>query len=669
MQEHFVATALKYRPQKFSDLVGQEHVSRSLGNAIKNKRVSHAYLFSGPRGVGKTSAARIMAKSLNCEIGPTLEPCLECKNCQEITAGNSLDVYEVDGASNNSVDQIRELRNNVKFPPTSARYKIYIIDEVHMLTTAAFNALLKTLEEPPPYVIFIFATTEPSKVKITIRSRCQHYRFKRIASIEITNHLKKIVDLEGVNPQEDALFKIAKVADGSMRDAQSLLDQTISYGGFEFTNEHVMDLAGMIDSSLYFDFLTNLLEKDVRSILKKMEEMEIEGIDFSDFVFGLADTLSNLILLIEGSSATELDMVREDYEILKIFYDPSSVDGFSEDDIILLQNILIDLSVELKSGREPFRIMSLYVFKLVNFRNMVPPEKIMQRIDELYSQIMGVESGNKGTPFRKRGAISLPIEMYTADDDKVSAEPAKEPAISPASVAPENFAQSAPNERVNSVSQIATSVMIEQPRNQEVSSASLQPPIVENDDLQEERVGFNQSSEPVFAKKPVEDISSQQVQPQSFNQQAAPVVESQPQSQNLQPKQVDAVRLFQDLLAFEENANPVTKAVLQNVVNVAIEGTLFLFYFPQKDSFYSNQVVNEKEQILSFLVEKTGVNFDLDVRFNDSLSQLLPNQNLHADVNQNANQNTQNSNNRSEVVEQPSVMADKLKDAFNGEFV
>src|SRR5512140_1005150 len=227
----YLVLARKWRPQTFRDLIGQEHVSQTLKNAIDSGRVAHAFLFTGGRGVGKTSAARILAKALNCEQGPAPEPCNACSACEEITAGNSVDVFEIDGASNTSVDDIRDLRETVKYLPSRCRYKIFIIDEVHMLSTSTFNALLKTLEEPPPHVKFIFATTEPHKVPITILSRCQRFDFKRIALPRIVARLRYIVDQEKVSVSDEALAVVARKGDGSMRDALSTLDQVLAFCG------------------------------------------------------------------------------------------------------------------------------------------------------------------------------------------------------------------------------------------------------------------------------------------------------------------------------------------------------------------------------------------------------------------------------------------------------
>jgi len=293
--------SLRYRPQNFEELFDQEHVKRTLTNAIQHNRLVHAYLFAGPRGVGKTTTARILAKSLNCVEGPTVHPCDKCSTCLEIKASKSLDVLEIDGASNRGIDQIRELRENVRYRPTSGHYRIYIIDEVHMLTTEAFNALLKTLEEPPSHVIFIFATTEPHKVPATILSRCQRFDFKRIAPDVIAKRLEMIIEKENLDVSEDAVRLIADIADGGLRDAESVLEQITTFKQGRVTAEDVTELLGIVPYERFSHLLKLVGEKDEAGLLASLEQTFAAGYDVAEFYFGMVGFLRALLF-------TSLDM-------------------------------------------------------------------------------------------------------------------------------------------------------------------------------------------------------------------------------------------------------------------------------------------------------------------------------------------------------------------------
>src|SRR5436309_34366 len=306
--------ALKYRPKTFDEVVGQRAVVQTLKNSLIHNRIAHAYLFSGVRGVGKTTVARLLAKALNCEQGPTVDPCNACSACMEIAKSASLDVLEIDGASNNSVDDVRELRETVRYAPARDRYRIFIIDEVHMLSNSAFNALLKTLEEPPPHVVFIFATTEYRKIPVTILSRCQHFEFKRIAQGEIAAHLGRVCVSEGVTLTPYALNLIARLADGSLRDGQSMLDQVIAYSGSKVKDEDVRTLLGVLDRDLLLAFVEKVADRNAAELISLVDRVLETGHDPGLFLNNLMEQVRDLLLM-------------------KILPDPQQTLGLAEDDL------------------------------------------------------------------------------------------------------------------------------------------------------------------------------------------------------------------------------------------------------------------------------------------------------------------------------------------------
>jgi DNA polymerase-3 subunit gamma/tau len=301
--------ARKYRPQTFDDLVGQAHVSRTLKNAVAQNRLAHAYLFVGPRGVGKTSTARILAKSLNCVKGPTVTPCGECDNCREIAAGNSLDVIEIDGASNNSVDDVRQLRENVRYAPAKGRYKIYLIDEVHMLSQAAFNALLKTLEEPPEHVKFVFATTEPQKVLPTILSRCQRFDLHRIPANLIAKHLQFIAENEKITLEPAAAHAIARGAEGGLRDAESMLDQLVAFCGEKISENDVLNVFGFTSGQTVVDLTGRILRTETPGAIDLLQQQSDDGKDMMRLISDLIAYLRDLLVF-----KAKPDALKEDVE-------------------------------------------------------------------------------------------------------------------------------------------------------------------------------------------------------------------------------------------------------------------------------------------------------------------------------------------------------------------
>ncbi|MFN7727656.1 MAG: DNA polymerase III subunit gamma/tau [Bdellovibrio sp.] len=353
--------ARKWRPKNFDQLVGQNHISITLQNALKNGRLPHALLFTGPRGTGKTSSARILAKSLRCPNAAHFVPCNQCPVCEDVNSGRSIDVMEIDGASNNGVDAIRELRDTVGYMPSSGKYKVYIIDEVHMLSTSAFNALLKTLEEPPEHVIFIMATTEVHKIPQTIMSRCQRFDFRRISTRQITEQLKLICQTDGVEAEEEALWVIARQADGSMRDSQSLLDQVITFANGPLKRATVVEILGLTDHALLYATLSALAQRDQSQILQILNKVALAGYEPSLFAQDLMENLRHLLFVKIGQDQA-MQMVELPDSELRTLQEIAAT--LTEEDIHFLFDMSVKGAGDILRSSEPRIVLEMVLLRM-----------------------------------------------------------------------------------------------------------------------------------------------------------------------------------------------------------------------------------------------------------------------------------------------------------------
>jgi DNA polymerase-3 subunit gamma/tau len=392
--------ARKYRPQRFSDVVGQEHVTQTLSNAIAQNRIAHAYLFVGPRGTGKTTIARIFAKALNCTGGPKIDFADDDPRCQEITEGRSLDVLEIDGASNNGVEQVRELRETVKFAPASSKFKIFIIDEVHMLSTAAFNALLKTLEEPPAHVKFMFATTEPEKVLPTILSRCQRFDLRRIPSALITKHLAHIAKLEKVNIDEAALEAIARGAEGGMRDAESALDQLISFCGNKIEEADVLSMFGLTAHSQILKLAKALLDGEAETALRELNDLAKNGKDLGRLMGDLLGHFRNL--LIYGVSHGDLKLLEVSESEATSLKEQSGVAG--TDALTRMMEVLTHYEMQLRDTASKKILVEVALLKTIEARRALDLDTVLQQLKNLRNGGGGGSPAPSATPARPAAA-------------------------------------------------------------------------------------------------------------------------------------------------------------------------------------------------------------------------------------------------------------------------
>lgn len=394
----YQVTARKWRPRRFDQVVGQEHITTTLKNALSSGRIAQCYLFCGSRGVGKTTTARILAKALNCARRDGADPCDECPSCRSIAEGTSMDVLEIDGASNNKVEDVRELREVVRYAPTEGSHKVYIIDEVHMLSTSAFNALLKTLEEPPPHVVFVFATTEVQQVPETILSRCQRFNFRRIPAGQIARHLQAIAQAEGIAAEEEALFLLAGRADGSLRDAESLFDQVVSFDQQQISSAGVHQVLGLVDRSAHFELIGALAAADAVRVLELIGAVIDEGGEVEEFTLGLVEHLRHLLFVKVQGGAGALDVAEADrarYEQLAGL--------FAEEDLMRMMRAVLDLAGELPHSLQPRFRTELALVRLARMGRAVEVGMLLARLKSL-----DLGQGEGGTPSRAPAAAPAP---------------------------------------------------------------------------------------------------------------------------------------------------------------------------------------------------------------------------------------------------------------------
>lgn len=421
----YTALYRKFRPQEFEDVKGQEHIVTTLKNQIKADRIGHAYLFCGTRGTGKTTIAKILARAVNCEHPIDGSPCNTCKTCRAINEGTSMNVIEIDAASNNGVDNIREIREEVAYRPTTGKYKVYIIDEVHMLSTGAFNALLKTLEEPPSYVIFILATTEAHKIPITILSRCQRYDFRRITAETIAARLQELMDKEGNDVEEKAIRYIAKAADGSMRDALSLLDQCIAfYLGEKLTYEKVLENLGAVDTQVFSRMLRQILQQNTAGTIKTLDEIIIQGRELGQFVTDFIWYLRNLLLISTSEHPEEaVDASAENLERMK---EESSM--LDVETLMRYIRIFSELSNQIKYASQKRVLVEIALIKLC--------QPVMEmNLDSLYDRVRVLEEKLQNGVLMS----SVPAENYGKIKVENIREEIQEETVKPEKAAPEDL--------------------------------------------------------------------------------------------------------------------------------------------------------------------------------------------------------------------------------------
>jgi len=431
----YLVLARKWRPKTFDDVIGQEYITQTLKNAVSSGKIAHALIFSGPRGVGKTSTARIVAKALNCENGPTPEPCSVCTFCREISEGKSLDVIEIDAASHTGVGDVREIIENIKYLPTSGKTKVYIIDEAHMLSQSAFNALLKTLEEPPPHVLFILATTEVHKIPVTILSRCQRYDFKKVSTEKIKGRLKLVVSTEGIEIPNETLLLIAQEADGGLRDALSLLDQLVATFGTEIKHEEAIKILGLLDRPLLISALQAIFKRDPKCCIEILNEASEKGVSPKRFAEDLLKTLRNALVIKACGKDVVSDLSYEEKNELERIAGNQSVEGLEA-----LFSIMLEGAEDVQRSFYPRMALEAALVKLSLVHVTVPLDDILKKIETLYRKIGGgnpsrhqaeepQKKESKGLYEPKSHSYGSDPEGKPVESEESGEEPVKNPGV------------------------------------------------------------------------------------------------------------------------------------------------------------------------------------------------------------------------------------------------